>query len=109
MTRIVLPFAALVAALSPLVDAGVKFTSPKAGDKLTAGTAVTVKWEEGGTGPKLTDLATYQLQVMVGDNNGLQVGRNQCIWYRRKDGMLMRGNSSQWALSRLAVHLQLGT
>ena len=74
MTRILLPLA-LLAALSPLVNAGVKFTSPAAGDKLTAGTAVTVKWEEGGTGPKLTDLTTYQLQLIVGGNQGSeQVG-----------------------------------
>ncbi|KAH6872593.1 hypothetical protein BKA58DRAFT_382273 [Alternaria rosae] len=72
MTRILLPFAAVVAALSPLVDAGVKFTSPKAGDKIAAGGAVTVKWEEGGTGPKLTDLTTYELQVIVGGNDGTE-------------------------------------
>ncbi|CAN9093435.1 unnamed protein product [Alternaria alternata] len=69
MTRILLPLA-LLAALSPLVNAGVKFTSPSAGDKLTAGTAVTVKWEEGGSGPALTDLTTYQLQLIVGGNEG---------------------------------------
>lgn len=76
MTRILLPLA-LLAALSPLVNAGVKFTSPSAGDKLTAGTAVTVKWEEGGSGPALTDLTTYQLQLIVGGNEGSeQVGYN---------------------------------
>ena len=76
MTRILLPLA-LLAALSPLVNAGVKFTSPSAGDKLTAGTSVTVKWEEGGSGPALTDLTTYQLQLIVGGNEGSeQVGYN---------------------------------
>jgi len=72
MTRILLPFTAVVAALSPLVSAGIKFTSPKAGDKIAAGGAVTVKWEEGGTGPKLADLTTYELQVIVGGNDGTE-------------------------------------
>ncbi|RMZ73448.1 Xaa-Pro dipeptidase [Pyrenophora seminiperda CCB06] len=70
MTRILLPFASLVAVLSPLVHAGIKFTSPAAGAQLTAGTAIAVQWSEGGTGPKLTDLQSYQLQLVVGGNKG---------------------------------------
>jgi hypothetical protein len=70
MTRILVPFAAVVAALSPLVHAGIKFTSPAAGDKLTAGTAIAVKWEEAGSGPELADLLSYQLQLIVGGNKG---------------------------------------
>jgi hypothetical protein len=64
MTRLLLPLTAL-AALAPLVSAGIKFTSPAAGDKLTAGTAIEVEWEEGGSGPALSDLTTYQL-ILVG-------------------------------------------
>ncbi|KAF3037650.1 hypothetical protein E8E12_006002 [Didymella heteroderae] len=64
MTRLLLPFTAL-AALVPLVSAGIKFTSPAAGDKLTAGTAIEVEWEEGGSGPSISDLTTYQL-ILVG-------------------------------------------
>jgi hypothetical protein len=95
MTRVLLPFAAVVAALSPLVNAGVKFTSPKAGEKITAGSAVTVKWEESGDGPKLTDLTTYELQVIVGGNDGTeQVGYNQSSRYGRKQGVLMMGTAS---------------
>jgi len=70
MTRILLSFAALVATLSPLVHAGIQFTSPAAGAQLTAGTAIAVQWTEGGTGPKLTDLQNYQLQLIVGGNKG---------------------------------------
>lgn len=64
MTRLLLPFTALVA-LTPLVSAGIKFTSPAAGDKLKTGTAIEVEWEEGGSGPSLSDLTTYQL-ILVG-------------------------------------------
>lgn len=65
MTRLLLPFVAL-AALAPLVSAGIKFTSPAAGDKLKAGTAIEVEWEEGGTGPKISELTTYTLTLVGG-------------------------------------------
>jgi hypothetical protein len=65
MARLLLSLAAL-AALAPFVSAGVKFTSPAPGEKLKAGTAIDVEWEEGGTGPKLTDLLTYQLFLCAG-------------------------------------------
>lgn len=64
MTRLLLPLVAL-AALTPFVSAGIKFTSPAAGAKLKAGTAIEIEWEEGGTGPKISDLLTYQL-ILVG-------------------------------------------
>ncbi|KAF9693943.1 hypothetical protein EKO04_007763 [Ascochyta lentis] len=64
MTRLLLPFTAL-AALAPLVSAGIKFTSPAAGAKLTAGTAIEIEWEEGGSGPSISDLTTYQV-ILVG-------------------------------------------
>lgn len=65
MTRLLLPLTAL-AALTPLVSAGIKFTSPAAGDKLKAGTAIEVEWEEGGTGPKISELLTYTLTLVGG-------------------------------------------
>jgi hypothetical protein len=70
MTRILVPFAAVVAALSPLVHAGIQFTAPAPGAKLTAGAAITVTWAEGGSGPKIADLQSYQLQLVVGGNKG---------------------------------------
>ena len=65
MTRLLLPLTAFVA-LAPLVSAGIKFISPAAGDKLTAGTAIEVEWEEGGTGPSISDLTTYQVILVAG-------------------------------------------
>ncbi len=64
MTRLLLPLTVL-AALAPIVSAGIKFKKPAAGAKLTAGTAIEVEWEEGGSGPKISDLTTYQL-ILVG-------------------------------------------
>jgi hypothetical protein len=72
MPRILLSLAALVAALSPLTNAGITFSSPKAGDKLTAGTTLSVKWAEGGEGPGIADLTTYTLMLIVGGNDGAQ-------------------------------------
>ncbi|KAH8729069.1 hypothetical protein GQ44DRAFT_701512 [Phaeosphaeriaceae sp. PMI808] len=67
MTRLILTLAAATA-LAPLVGA-VKFSSPKAGATLTAGTAIEVKWDEGGDGPKMADLLTYELFLCAGGNN----------------------------------------
>jgi hypothetical protein len=68
MTRITSLAVLAVAAFSPLVSAGVEFISPKAGSDLTAGTSITVQWKEGGTGPKLTELTSYQLFLIAGGN-----------------------------------------
>jgi hypothetical protein len=68
MARLILPFAA-VAALIPFASAGIKFTSPAAGTTLTAGTAIEVKWEEGGDGPKIADLLSYELFLCAGGND----------------------------------------
>lgn len=68
MTRLFTSLAAW-AALAPLASAGIKFTSPLAGAKLTAGTAITVEWEEGGSGPAITDLLNYQLFLIAGGND----------------------------------------
>ncbi|KAF1843396.1 beta-1,6-glucan boisynthesis protein-like protein [Cucurbitaria berberidis CBS 394.84] len=68
MARIILPLVVL-AALAPYVSAGVEFTKPKAGAKLTAGTAIEVEWKEGGDGAKLTNLLTYELFLVAGGND----------------------------------------
>ena len=68
MARIILPLVAL-AALIPYVSAGVEFTKPKAGAKLTAGTAIEVEWKDGGDGPKLSELLTYELFLCAGGND----------------------------------------
>ena len=71
MTRILVPFAVVAATLSPLVHAGIKFSAPAPGTKLTAGSAITVQWAEtDDSGPKLADLQSYQLQLIVGGNKG---------------------------------------
>lgn len=76
MARLLLPFATL-AALLPLVSAGIKFKSPEAGAKLTAGTAIEVEWEDGGTGPSISDLSTYELFLCAGgDTAAEQVSGN---------------------------------
>lgn len=72
MARVLLPLAAL-AALTPLASA-IKFTSPEPGDKLTAGSAISVKWEDGGDGPKLSDLLSYELFLFAGGNDPEDMG-----------------------------------
>jgi hypothetical protein len=67
-TKFWAPLAAL-AALAPLVSADVKFTIPKAGTVLDAGTTITVQWEESKTEPLITDLLTYQLFLCWGSND----------------------------------------
>lgn len=65
MARLLLPFTAL-AALAPLVSAGIEFTKPAAGAKLTAGESIKIEWKEGGTGPSISDLTTYQVILVAG-------------------------------------------
>jgi hypothetical protein len=67
MARIILPLAA-VAALAPFASAAPSFTSPKAGDTLTAGTAIEVKWDDSSDSPKIADLLSYQLFLCAGGN-----------------------------------------
>jgi hypothetical protein len=67
MARLLLPLAA-VAALAPFASAAPRISSPKAGDTLTAGTAIEVKWDDSGDSPKLADLVTYQLFLCAGGN-----------------------------------------
>lgn len=59
----------LCATFAALAQAGIEFTKPKAGDTLTAGTALGVQWQEGGDGPSLSDLTTYELFLCAGGND----------------------------------------
>ncbi|KAJ4291949.1 Cell wall synthesis protein kre9 precursor [Kalmusia sp. IMI 367209] len=68
MGRLLAPLAVL-AAFTTLASAGIQITSPKAGDKLTAGNALKVEWKEGGSGPDVADLTTYQVFLCAGPNN----------------------------------------
>ncbi|KAL1606058.1 Cell wall synthesis protein kre9 precursor [Nothophoma quercina] len=94
MTRLLLPFTAF-AALAPLVSAGIKFTSPAAGDKLTAGEAIEVEWEEGGTGPSISDLTTYQL-ILVG--GGQEDAEQQVVKVLTSAGNFALGGNKASAL-----------
>jgi len=88
MSRLLLPLVA-VAALLPYVDAGVTFTSPKAGASLTAGRAIDVKWEDDGESPKLTELLTYELFLCAGgneDGSNVSTGRLYCSLVARLRG-----------------------
>ena len=71
MTRLILPLVAF-AALAPLARAGISFTSPSAGAKLSAGNSITVNWQDGGDGPSTGDLTTYQLFLCAGGNSAGQ-------------------------------------
>jgi hypothetical protein len=66
MARLLLPLAAL-AALAPLAGA-IKFTTPKAGATLTGGQSLTVEWADGGDGPAIADLTTYELFLCAGSS-----------------------------------------
>ena len=59
----------MLTAFATLAKAGIHFTLPKAGDKLTAGDAIKVEWEEKGSGPGPDDLTTYQLFLCAGPND----------------------------------------
>jgi hypothetical protein len=68
MGRVLAPLA-VCAALITLARAGIVFTKPKASDKLTAGTAIEVEWKEGGSGPSLADIATFDVVLCAGGND----------------------------------------
>jgi hypothetical protein len=57
----------LLATLVPYVFADVKFTSPAAGGTI-AGPTISISWEESGTLPKISSLASYQLFLCAGGN-----------------------------------------
>jgi hypothetical protein len=67
MARLIFSLAALVA-LAPFASAGISFKSPQAGATLTAGQSITIEWEDGGDGPAITDLTTYELFLCAGGN-----------------------------------------
>ncbi|KAF2684571.1 hypothetical protein K458DRAFT_418141 [Lentithecium fluviatile CBS 122367] len=68
MGRLLAPLA-VCAALISLAHAGIEFTKPKAGETLKAGTAIEVEWKEGGDGPALSDLTTFELHLCFGGND----------------------------------------
>jgi hypothetical protein len=51
-----------------LVTADVKFTGPAAGDTITGGGVLSVKWRDSGESPAITDLLSYQLFLCAGGN-----------------------------------------
>lgn len=61
----------LLAAL-PVLVSGIEFTSPKAGATMTVGTqsvSFTVEWKDGGDGPAIADLKSYELTLWAGGND----------------------------------------
>jgi hypothetical protein len=68
MGRVLAPLVAC-AALITLARAGIEFTKPEADDTLTAGQAISVAWKDGGGGPPLSDLTTFELFLCAGGND----------------------------------------
>lgn len=63
------PFAVLplLATLTPITLADVEFTSPSAGGTLPAG-SLSIKWTDSGSSPKISQLSSYQLSIVLGGN-----------------------------------------
>ena len=63
-------YSALVTAtLAACALAAPKITSPAAGASLpVSGGAITVEWEDDGKAPKLSQLSSFTLQLVVGGN-----------------------------------------
>ncbi|KAF2094324.1 hypothetical protein NA57DRAFT_46736 [Rhizodiscina lignyota] len=57
----------LLATTAPFCFADVEFTIPAAGAKVPAG-AISIKWKDSGSSPSLSDLKTYQIDLMAGGN-----------------------------------------
>ncbi len=57
----------LLAATAPLSFAAVEFTIPAAGKTVPAG-ALSIQWKDDGNAPSLSDLTTYQIDLMAGGN-----------------------------------------
>lgn len=57
----------LLAAALPIALADVKFTLPTAGATVTGGT-ISIKWEDSGSSPSISDLTGYQLFLCAGGN-----------------------------------------
>ncbi|KAM3419872.1 hypothetical protein BST61_g3201 [Cercospora zeina] len=58
----------LTALFATTALADVKFTTPAAGATISAG-SISIKWDDSGNTPRLSDLTTYQIQLMQGGND----------------------------------------
>jgi hypothetical protein len=83
---------ALLLAVSSIVLADVKFTSPAPGDVVQGGGALTVKWTESGDSPSISDLSTYQLFLCAGGNDDASIVQLEVI---TTQGMFANGNEAE--------------
>lgn len=60
----------LLTSAAPFAFADVKFTTPAPAAQLTAGSALSVGWIDSGSAPSVSDLASYQLFLCAGGNDG---------------------------------------
>ena len=67
MGRVLAPLA-VCAALITLVH-GITFVKPEAGDTLTADEVIEVEWKDGGSGPAMSDLLSFELFLCAGGND----------------------------------------
>ena len=65
----IFPLLFLLAAAVPYTLADVEFTTPDAGGTVAGGSTLKVAWKDSGTGPKISDLQTYQLFLCAGGND----------------------------------------
>jgi hypothetical protein len=93
----------VVAMLTTLVVADVKFSEPSAGANLTAG-QIDVRWEDSGINPPISELTQYTLSLMIGGND---LNDMVCVppadTYVRGDKANLV-NSNLWRLLSLKVH-----
>lgn len=97
MGRFLAPLTVLTA-FATLAKAGIHFTSPKGGDKLTAGDAIKVEWEEKGSGPGPDDLTTYQLFLCAGPNDASDA--NTIVGYT----LLLPGANTLMTRYRISIY-----
>lgn len=57
----------LLATLAPFALADVEFSSPAAGGTLPYG-ALSISWSDSGSSPKISQLSTYVLELVLGGN-----------------------------------------
>jgi hypothetical protein len=91
-TTMILRLAWLLATLVPFVFADVKFTSPAAGVTVT-GPTISISWEESGTSPKISDLASYQLFLCAGGNDVSNYVNRTCQFRHHQTLTTCRSNS----------------
>jgi hypothetical protein len=91
-TIMILRLAWLLATLVPFVSADVKFTSPAAGATVT-GPTISISWEESGTSPHISDLASYQLFLCAGGNDASNYVNLTCQSRHRQPLTMGRFNS----------------